>query len=63
MSEETEKYRLTFLLKETLNRLEKTVSKLKNGFLDDNDFMETKKTINRLHIETNQICNEIEDLE
>lgn len=56
-----EEHRLAFRVVGTLNALEKCVSNLKNGFLNTNDFEETKKTIRRLHIEILQIDSDIEE--
>lgn len=57
-----EEHRLAFKAIGILNTLEKCVSNLKNGFLNTNDFEETRKTINRLHIETLQIDSDIEEM-
>ncbi len=53
--------RLTFKAKGVLRTLEKCVSKLRSGFLNDHDLYETKKTINRLDCEIRQINLDIED--
>lgn len=57
-----EEHRLAFRVTGILNTLEKCVSNLKNGFLNTNDFEETKKTISRLHLETLQIDSDIEEM-
>lgn len=57
-----EEHRLAFKAIGILNTLEKCVSNLKNGFLNTSDFEETKKTINRLHLETLQIDSDIEEM-
>lgn len=48
MSNLQEQCRLAFQLKGIINRAEICVSKLRNGFLDDNDYNEMCKTIGRL---------------
>ncbi len=53
-------HRLAFLLVTILNTLEKCVSKVRNGFLDD-DFHETQTTIDRLHSEVMEIDSEISE--
>lgn len=50
-------HRLAFRLVTILNTLEKCVSKVKNGFLND-DYHETESTINRLHSEVMEIDGE-----
>jgi len=57
-----QEHRLAFKIVGILNTLEKCASNLKNGFLNTNDFEETKKTINRLHIEMLQVDSEIEEM-
>lgn len=42
-----------------LNELEKCVSALRDGFLNSTDFTETKKTIQRLQLETLQLDKDV----
>ncbi len=57
--ERIEKHRLAFLLMGILNATEKCVSALRNGFVDQVDFNETKKTINRLRKELHEIDTDL----
>jgi hypothetical protein len=52
-------HRLNFLAMGILNKLEMNLSKLKDAFLDNADFEEAKKTINRLYTETLQLDKEV----
>ncbi len=47
--------RLVCLLKGVINQAEICTSKLKNGFLNTEDFNETQKTIERLNVEIAQL--------
>jgi hypothetical protein len=57
-----EECRLVFRTIGILNTLEKCVSNLKNGFLNTNDFEETRKTINRLHLEILQVDSDTREM-
>lgn len=50
-----EKCRLATICIGILNCLEKCVSALRTGFLDDHDFYKNKQTINRLHKEVLEV--------
>lgn len=54
-----EEYRLAAQVMRITNRLEEAVSKLKNGFMDNTHFLETKATISRLHTETMDVALDI----
>ena len=54
-----ERHQLAFKVTRILNKLEICVSKLRTGFLDNNDFCETKKTIKRLQMEIAEVDTDI----
>lgn len=56
-----EEYRLAAQVMRITNRLEECVSKLKNGFMDQGHFLETKATISRLHTETMDVALDVEE--
>ncbi len=61
MTSDTERARLAFLCTGILNTLEKCVSALRTGFLD-NDYLETKRTIDRLKLETDEIADGVDKI-
>jgi len=54
-------HRLNFLAVGILNKLDENLSKLKAAFLDNGDFEESRKTINRLHKETLALDKDVMD--
>jgi len=57
---DTEISRLVFLASGLICTLELIVSKLRNGFVDGNDYLETRRTLDRLKLETDGLKGEIE---
>jgi len=53
--------RLASLLLEVVNKAERCVSKLRNGFVEQTDTHETRKTIERLQVEILQIDIDADD--
>lgn len=63
-ADDCEKHRLAFRAITILNSLEVCVSKLRNGFLNDRDFVETQTTMTRLKKEILEIdCDITENLD
>lgn len=51
-----EEYRLAAQVMRICNRLEESVSKLRNGFMDQTQFHETKATVSRLEAESMEVA-------